>query len=284
MTAADDPLQTVVSSTGGLDSRDSQGDRRRECACIADGRDNYGLSRRLDKWRGNQLRRFLTGLLLHVDYDVGIQFRAGCEWRQTRTNRGAIALGPFESTRTAQHAYRRLRKNGCCTLRSGRPRSFVPKSRAVLESHMGVDRICTGTLDVIDCGCEVRGANRSVEKRGETGIPGQSQHMPINIADLLGLDVRRMHDCTEFQHFIRSRYADGTKTNKASGHNRKNATPLHSVILLVASLAHRQRAARHAGAAIAAPRIAETFGAEFSWLVYLARRYTLSLLPPRTGL
>jgi hypothetical protein len=41
--------------------------------------------------------------------------------------------------------------------------------------------------------------------------------MPVNVADLLGLDRGCVHDVSEFQHFIRSRDAAGAKADQANG-------------------------------------------------------------------
>jgi hypothetical protein len=57
--------------------------------------------------------------------------------------------------------------------------------------------------------------------------------MPIDITHLLGLDGRYVQEHAEFEHFIRSRDAAGTKTDHANGRNCKNATALHEFILPV---------------------------------------------------
>src|SRR5580704_6687484 len=57
--------------------------------------------------------------------------------------------------------------------------------------------------------------------------------MPLDVAHLLVLDEGCVQEHAEFQHFIRSRDAAGTKTGHANGHHNNNATAAHDFILPV---------------------------------------------------
>jgi hypothetical protein len=55
--------------------------------------------------------------------------------------------------------------------------------------------------------------------------------MPVDVADLLGLDGGCVHKYPEFQRFIRSRDAAGAKTDHADGRQTKHAMSIHDVTL-----------------------------------------------------